>query len=127
MPLVDHSCMFEQNLRWLKATDSEVVFINVEGESTAIVCDIEATQGQLELCLNSLFDKSLDDGKPLNKNAQNFYKFKGTKTYMWSDGDHLYIKLASNKQLYQVDGKLNHDDLFGYVDDNTLSTYLSSF
>ena len=60
--------MFEQNLRWLKATDSEVVFINVEGESTAIVCDIQATKGQLEFCLNSLFDKSLDDGEPLNKN-----------------------------------------------------------
>ena len=107
--LPSEQCMFEQNLRWLKATDSEVVFVNVEGESTAIVCDIEATQGQLEFCLNSLFDKSLDDGNPLNANDQNFYKFKGTKTYMWSDGDHLYIKLASNKQLYQVDGHINAD------------------
>ena len=102
----NQACMFEQNLRWLKATDSEVVFINVEGESTAIAIDIEATQGQLEMCLNSLFDKTLDDGKPLNGNEQNFYKFKGTKTYMWSDGDHLYVKLASNKQLYQIDGQL---------------------
>lgn len=102
--LPDSSCMFEQKLKWLKATDSEVVFINVEGESTAIACDIEATQGQLEICLDSLFDKSLEDGRPLNENDQNFYKFPGTKTYMWSDGDHLYVKLASNKQLYQVDG-----------------------
>ena len=104
--LPDYSCMFEQNLKWLKATDSEVVFINVEGESTAIVCDIEATQGQLEICLDSLFDKSLNDGKPLNCNDQNFYKFAGTRTYMWSDGDHLYVKLASNKELYQIDGHL---------------------
>lgn len=59
--------MLEQNLRWLKATDSQIVFINVEGESTAIVCDLQATQGQLELCLNSLYDKSLDDGKPVNE------------------------------------------------------------
>ena len=41
--LPSKQCMYEQNLRWLKATDSEVVFINVEGESTAIACDIEAT------------------------------------------------------------------------------------
>ena len=60
--LPNSACVFEQNLRWLKATDAEVVFINVEGESTAIACDIIATQGQLEFCLNSLFDKSLDDG-----------------------------------------------------------------
>ena len=105
--LPNNSCIFEQNLRWLKATDSEVVFVNVEGESTAIACDIVATQGQLEFCLNSLFDKSLDDGKPLNENDQNYYKFKGTRTYMWSDGDHLYVKLASNHQLYQIDGKID--------------------
>lgn len=35
--------MFEQQLRWLKATDSEVVFVNIEGESHAIAVDIEAT------------------------------------------------------------------------------------
>ena len=109
VPLFNKSCMFEQNLRWLKATDAEVVFINVEGESTAIACDIQATKGQLEFCLNSLFDKSLDDGEPLNKNDQNFYKFKGTRTYLWSDGDHLYVKLASNHQLYQVDGHIDKD------------------
>ena len=97
-------CMLEQNLRWLKATDSEIVFINVEGESTAIVVDVLATQGQLEICLNSLFDKTLDTCQPINKNDQNFYKFKGTKTYMWSDGMHLYAKLASSKALYMVDG-----------------------
>lgn len=97
-------CLYEQNLRWLKATDSEIVFINVEGESTAIVVNVEATQGQLEICLNSLFDKSLDDGRPLNANDQNFYKFKGTRTYLWSDGNHLYAKLESNHMLYQIDG-----------------------
>jgi len=59
--------MLEQNLRWLKATDSQIVFVNAEGESTAIACDLQATQGQLELCLNSLYDKSLDDGKPINE------------------------------------------------------------
>lgn len=99
-------CMLEQNLRWLKATDSQIVFINVEGESTAVACDLQATQGQLELCLNSLYDKSLDDGKPVNEGDQNFYKFKGTRTYMWSDGDHLYAKLASNGSLFQIDGQM---------------------
>ena len=125
IPLPSHHCMLEQGLRWLKATDAEVVFVNVEGESHALAVDIEATQGELELCLNSLFDKTLDtpqslrdddarldalDNGPLNQNNQNFYKFKGTKTYLWSDGKHLYAKLASNRQLYQIDGYIDSED-----------------
>ena len=54
------------------------------------------------MCINALYEKSLDVGKPLNENDQNFYKFKGTRTYMWSDGDHLYAKLQSNGHLYKV-------------------------
>lgn len=115
--LPSHQCMFEQDLRWLKATDSQIVFINIEGESTQLACDYEATRGEVEMCLDSLYDKTLDDIKPrslddirldkeddgpFNANNQNFYKFKGTKTYLWSDGSHLYAKLESNKQLYKL-------------------------
>ena len=110
-------CMFEQELRWLKATDSMIVFVNIEGESTQIACDYEATQGELEFCLESLYDKTLDDTKPrslddvrlsklddcpTNTNYQNFYKFKGTRSYLWTDGRHLYAKLASSQKLYKV-------------------------
>ena len=116
-PLPSHQCLFEQDLRWLKATDSQIVFINVEGESTSIACDYEATQSEIEICLNSLYDKTLDDTKPrsiddvrldpkddgsFNKMHDNFYKFKGTRTYMWSDGMHLYAKLASSKMLNKI-------------------------
>lgn len=98
----EHSCMFEQNLRWLKASDSQIVFVNVAGESFALVIDQNATQHQLELCLNALYEKSLDVGRPLNENDQNFYKFKGTRTYLWSDGEHLYAKLQSSNGLYKI-------------------------
>ena len=93
------ACIFEQDLRWLKATDNQIVFVNVEGESTAIAIDYYATKDELELCLNSLYDKTLDSRQPINGEEQNFFKFKGTRTYMWSDGLHLFAKLASNKQL----------------------------
>lgn len=117
IPLPSHQCLFAQDLRWLKATDAAVFFINVEGESTAIACDVDATQGEYELCLNSLYDSTLDDTKPrslddvrlsreddgpFNRNGQSFYKFKETKTYLWSDGWHLYAKLQSSRRLYKV-------------------------
>lgn len=78
------------------------MFVNVEGESTAIAYDGEAAKIEIEMCLNSLYDKSLDDGKPINSNDQNFYKFKCTRTYLWSNGKHLFAKLASSKTLTKV-------------------------
>lgn len=115
--LPSEHCMFEQDLQWLKATDSQLVYVNVEGDAFQIIDDGEASSGEVEICLNSLYDKTLDDTKPrslddirldkdddgpLNKNFQNFYKFKGTRTYLWSDGKHLYVKFASNKTLCRV-------------------------
>ena len=96
------------DLRWLKATDSQIVFVNIEGQSSCIACDRSATKGALEICLNSLYDKTLDVGKPLNidqKFEQCFYKFKETRTYMWSDGKCLYAKLESSPVLYCIAGQ----------------------
>ena len=95
--------LVEQDLRWLKASDSCVAFINIEGESTRIAVDYEATNGELELCLNDLHAKSLDTtGKQTNTDFDNFFKFKGTRTYMWATRDALFVKLESNKQLYRI-------------------------
>ena len=95
--------LIEQDLRWLKASDSCVAFINIEGESTKIAVDYEATNGELELCLNDLHAKYLDTtGKQTNKDFDNFFKFKGTRTYMWATRDSLFVKLESNKKLYKI-------------------------
>lgn len=95
--------LVEQDLRWLKASDSCIAFINVEGESTKIAVDYEATNGELEICLNDLNAKTVDStGKQTNKDFDNFFKFKGTRTYMWATAEHLYVKLFSNKQLYKI-------------------------
>ena len=99
---LDKSCLFEQDLRWLKATDNQIVFVNVEGESTSIALNGSATKDELEICLNSLYDKTLDVGEPLNSEKQSFFKFKGTRSYLWSDGLHLFAKLASSKDLYFI-------------------------
>ena len=78
------------------------MFVNIEGESTAIAVDYCATKDELELCLNSLYDKTLDSGKPINGEEQSFFKFNGTRSYMWSDGLHLFAKLASSKELHFI-------------------------
>lgn len=90
-------------MRWLKASDSCIAFINIEGEATRIAVDYEATADELEMCLNDLNAKTLDTtGKQTNKDLDNFFKFKGTRSLMWATRDALFVKLASNKQLYQI-------------------------
>ena len=100
--LPSHSCLAEQNLRWLKATDSQIVFININAEVTQLAGDKCKTNDQLEIHLNSLSEKTLIDGKNMNSNGQNFYKFAGTKTYLWATPQRLFAKLATDKHLYQL-------------------------
>ena len=99
LPVKD--AFFECGLRWLKASNEKIVFINIEGEAITIAEDEIATKGQIQLCLNDLNEKSLDVGE-INSNGENFLKFKGTRSYLWSDGKHLFAKLQSNKQLYKL-------------------------
>lgn len=101
-PYPTAGCVIEQDLRWLKATDNQIVFVDIEGVSTAIAFNGLATQDELEICVNSLYDKTLDTGKPINEENQSFLKFKGTRSYLWSDGMHLFAKLASSKDLYFI-------------------------
>ena len=101
-PFQSTGCVIEQDLRWLKATDNQIAFVNIEGHSTTIAFNGPATKDEYEICLNSLYDKTLDVGEPLNEEKQSFFKFKGTRSYLWSDGLHLFAKLASNKDLYFI-------------------------
>lgn len=89
--------LVEQDMRWLKASDTCIAFVNVEGESTRIAVDYEATSDALELCLNDLNAKTVDTtGKKTNRDLDNFFKFKGTRSVMWATGSALFVKLASN-------------------------------
>ena len=92
---------FESGLRWMKATDDKIVFINIEGQANALVEDEVATQNEIQICLNDINEKTLDTGE-INQNGENFLKFKGCKTYLWATRDHLYAKLASNEQFYKL-------------------------
>ena len=89
---------FEEGLRWLKASNSQIVFVNIEGESTCLACDDECGNAEAEICINDLHLKTLDIGD-INIENDNFYKFKETRSYLWTDGKHLYAKLQSNNSL----------------------------
>ena len=101
-PVPSKMLVAEQHLKWLKATDSSLVFVNIEGVVTSIAVDFAARQNDIEICLEDLNVKTLDDAADINIESENFYKFKNTRTWILGTGKHLYCKLASNKQLYTL-------------------------
>lgn len=95
------SALFESGVRWLKATNDQVVFVNIEGQATALARTDELPPDRLQMSLNSLYDATVDAGRPVNGRRGNFYKFRGTRTVLWSANGGLYVKFAKG-QLYQI-------------------------
>ena len=62
----------------------------------------EATQNELELCLNSLFDKTVYSGATINNNDDNFVKFNGCKSLLWATSNNLFARLASNGKVFKL-------------------------
>lgn len=101
-PLTVKDAYFEEGLRFIKASKDCLAFTNIEGTTFKIVEDEEATKGQLEVCLNSLFDKTLDPNSTKTTDGNNFYVFKESKTLLWATSDSLFCRLASNGRLYKL-------------------------
>ena len=91
-----NGAIYDEGLRYLKATDDIVVFVNLEGKSYTLACDEIATPEQQIICLNSLYDKTFDT-KEINNKGENFYKFKGTRTVMFSNDNQLFVRFANGK------------------------------
>ena len=100
-PFFAKDVAFDTDLRFLKASDSLLVFTNIAGETFKLVEDAVANQGETQLCLNSLFDTTINPGET-NKENNNFYVFKSSKTLLWATKEHLYCKLSSNGQLCRL-------------------------
>ena len=98
---VVRDAIFESGLRWLKATKDRIVFVNIQGQSTQLATDEQATSEELEICLNNLYDSTIDTGN-INKAGDSFVKFKGCRSYLFATPDALYAKLESNKKLYRL-------------------------
>lgn len=104
---IDHTltvrdAVFEQNLRFLKATKDCIVFVNIEGTTFKLIENTVATEQENQLCLNSLFDVTLNPGTIQNTNGNSFYVFTGCRTLMWSTPTNLYCKLESSPGIYKL-------------------------
>lgn len=96
-----NDAVFEENLRFLKATDTKLVFVDITGK-TYVICEDEAVKSEkLEMDINSLYDKTTDVGN-INVNGDSFYKFKNSRTVLFGTDTHLYCKLKSNEHVYRI-------------------------
>ena len=98
-PTVD-AAMYEHGMRWIKATNEQVVFVNIEGQATALARTDGLPPDRLQINLNSLYDATVDADagrRPVNRKICNFFKFRGTRTVIWSDLNGLYVKFAGGE------------------------------
>lgn len=84
-------------IQYLKSTDNALFFINFDNKCCKICEDPEITQGEIEMCINSLIDTTLD-GRDHNKPGQHFYKFRESKTVLISMENNLYCRLGNDKR-----------------------------
>lgn len=97
-----------EEIDFLKATDSMIVFVNVMGEQS-ILCrekaekdeliELSATTLESEFCLVSLKNlTTFGNGyQNLNGKGDAFYKFSNCGTLLMSIGENLYAKMGSGK------------------------------
>ena len=82
--------VFPSNHRFLKATDNKVVFSDITGTAYEI-----ATDDPLEkFALQSIYESSVKNDE-VNKNNDMFYKFKNTKTVLFSVFDKLFVRFQN--------------------------------
>jgi len=84
-------------LQYIKSSDNALFFINFDNKCCKICEDESITHGEIEMCLNSLIDTTLDI-KDHNKPGQYFYKFRESKTVLISMNDNLYCRLGNDKR-----------------------------
>lgn len=96
------ACTFESGTRWLKASDSQVVFVNVEGESCVIVTEAQPGMATAEISIDDMYASTVEPGESANVNGDSFIKFNGTRTLMFATQTGLFAKLAEFGKTYQL-------------------------
>lgn len=94
--------VFESGTRWLKATDSQVVFVDVSGQSSVLATDVSENGGTVEIPFEDLRAATAGAGEGLNEDGDCFYKFGGTRTYLIGTADGLYARLKSDGKTYKL-------------------------
>ena len=84
-------------IQYLKATDNALFFVNFDNRCCRICEDADITQGEIEMCLNSLVDTTID-GPTQNRSGQCFYKFRESNTVLMSIDDNLYCRLGNKNR-----------------------------
>lgn len=84
-------------LQYIKASDNALFFVNFDNKCCKICETPEITQGEIEMCANSLIDTTLDI-RDHNKSGQYFYKFRESNTVLMSIEDNLYCRLGNSKR-----------------------------
>ena len=88
--------LIADGIQYLKATDNALYFVNFDNRIQRICEDDNITQGEIEMCLNSLIDTTYSTGDQ-NKDGDCYYKFTTSNTVLISISDHLYCRFGNKE------------------------------
>lgn len=89
--------LIKNGLQYLKATDNALYFVNFDNSVQRICEDDSITNGEIELCLNSLIDSTYSTGSQ-NSEGDFYYKFIECNTVLMSLNGHLYCRFGNKER-----------------------------
>ena len=89
--------LIKNGLQYLKATDNALYFVNFDDSVQRICEDDSITNGEIELCLNSLIDSTYSTGSQ-NSEGDFYYKFIECNTVLMSLNGHLYCRFGNKER-----------------------------
>ena len=92
----------ESCIKWIKATDQSVVFVNIGGDACVLAFDDTQVPRGIEISLEDIYNKTAETLAFANTVNDNFIKFRNTRTILFATEDSLYAKLASNGKAYRI-------------------------
>jgi hypothetical protein len=79
---------------YIKSTNDALFFVNFDNRVQKLCEDPDITEGEIQLCLNSLLDTTIKTHEP-NSDGEFFYKFSNSNTILISLEDNLYCRLGN--------------------------------
>ena len=92
----------ESCIKWIKATDQSVVFVNIGGDACVLAFDDTQVPRGIEISLEDISTPTAETLAFANTVNDNFIKFRNTRTILFATEDSLYAKLASNGKAYRI-------------------------
>ena len=102
---------WDKNIQFIKASDKQLVFIDIEGNHSVLVSVKNPNESEKTLSLVSMTELTMPMNGAVNPNKKddNFFKFSNSGTLLFSDGNNLFCYFPDPDGKHYIQTKLSED------------------